>query len=116
MSKVKMPEPFGWLSDALMNGGLAFSKTDPHTNSTFITNSTCAVYRDYQMTRYADAVRRETLEAVQRILTGMYTEAVKSRVPEEENEDGHDQGCLERALALTDASLQVRSLIESTPA
>lgn len=116
MSKVTMPEPFGWLSDSLMNGGLAFSKTDPHTNSTFITNSTCAVYRDYQMTRYAEAVRRETLEKVQRILNGMYTEALKARVPEDDDDDGHNQGCLERALALTDALLQVRGLIESTPA
>lgn len=62
MSKVTMPEPFGWLSDSLMNGGLAFSKTDPHTNGTFITNSTCAVYRDHQMNRYANAKVREALE------------------------------------------------------
>lgn len=65
MSKVTMPEPFGWLSDSLMNGGLAFSKTAPHTNNTFITNSTCAVYRDFQLKQYAAAMVRSALNAVE---------------------------------------------------
>lgn len=62
MNKVTMPEPFGWLSDSLLNGGLVFSKADPAQGQRFITNSTCAVYRDYQIQQYAASKVREALE------------------------------------------------------
>lgn len=71
MSKVTMPEPFGWLSDSLLNGGLVFSKVDPAQGQRFITNSTCAVYRDYQMKQYAAAMVRVALEEAAHICWSM---------------------------------------------
>lgn len=107
MSKVTMPEPFGWLSDTLMNGGLAFSKTDPHTNSTFITNSTCAVYRDHQMNHYASARVREALEEAAKVCDTYFNEITEPR------SNPYYDGALDAADILEQ---RIRALIPSTPA
>ncbi|KAA0910651.1 hypothetical protein [Pusillimonas sp. ANT_WB101] len=65
-----------------------------------------------QAEAYSAARVREALESAQSILMEMYTEAIKARVPESEDEEGWNESCLERALAISDATMKVRALIK----
>lgn len=69
MSKVTMPEPFGWLLDCLPGGGLAFQRERPSEMQSLV-NSTGAVFTTDQAEAYADARVREALEEAMRHVGG----------------------------------------------
>src|SRR5690606_16950178 len=115
MSNVPMPEPVGFLHICRKKPMVrTFSFREKSKELAVRGYFPFPVITTTQAKAYADARVKEVLEEAQRILTGMYTEAVKARVPEDEDEEGYNQGLLERALALTDATLQIRALIPPT--
>lgn len=69
-----------------------------------------------QAEAYANARVREALEAVESTLESMQTAALKQRVPEDEDEGGWNGDCIASALAISQAILEIRTLLPSTPA
>lgn len=71
-------------------------------------------YDAVQMEAYAlaayQAGRDSGLEEAKGVLSALCTESLKARIPEHEDDEGWNQGCLERSLALTDAMLKIRAL------
>lgn len=64
-----------------------------------------------QMESYAAAKVREGLEEAEAKLMEMHEHAVKSRVPPDEDEDGWNTSCADRAIALGEAVLAIRALL-----
>lgn len=115
MSKVTIPEPVAKVMDGYSIFWAGSGPIFPLVDRNKVKVGSLLITTD-QAEAYAAAKVREALEEAQVILTGMYTDAVKARVPEGDDEEGWNSHCLERALALQDAVLKIRALLPSTPA
>ena len=107
MSKVTMPEP---TAEIRIVGNVSIFDLTPvgkqrglSVGQKFITTT--------QAEAYADARVREALEQAEAKLMEMHEHAVKSRVPPDEDEDGWNTSCADRAIALGEAGLTIRALI-----
>lgn len=112
MSKVTMPEP---VAHAVTNKRHPKASIALHHDASFAVGDDDLLIEDLitttQAEAYAAAKARAALEEAEAILTGMYTDAVKARVPEAEDEQGWNASCADRAIAIGEAVLAIRALI-----
>lgn len=109
--QVKMPVPVAWLQTCRKkpdNHALTYNKEVPALKN--LGYRAEGLITTDQAEAYAAAKVREALEVMESMLTSMYTDAVKARVPEAGDEEGWNSHCLERALALQEAVLAIRAL------
>lgn len=98
MTKIQMPEPA--IFNASGVGGVIYSHG----------------YTATQMEAYKDACVREALEGAEKELESLYTEALRARVSEDDDDESWNLICLSQARAISQAQLRIRALIPTTKA